>query len=129
MSLSGSIHSSLKVHQFATRACSSFGRALHSHCRGEEFESPQVHHKGGVMKSILIMVAVIIAGGIIYFFIPKNVYNGSVVGDELRCGEYTCKYGMPLRGTGLVSCLGGPDSTYEEVDASKCGRFTQPISH
>ena len=25
------------------RACSSSGRALHSHCRGKEFESPQVH--------------------------------------------------------------------------------------
>jgi len=81
------------------------------------------------MKSILIMVAVIIAVGIIYFFIPKNVYNGSVIVDELLCGKYTCKYGIPLRGTGLVGCLGGPDATYEEVDASKCGRFAQPISH
>lgn len=25
------------------RACSSSGRALHSHCRGKGFESPQVH--------------------------------------------------------------------------------------
>ena len=28
----------------STRACSSFGRASHSHCEGKEFESPQVHH-------------------------------------------------------------------------------------
>ena len=26
-----------------TRACSSVGRALHSHCRGQGFEFPQVH--------------------------------------------------------------------------------------
>ena len=28
-----------------SRACSSAGRALQSHCRGQEFESPQVHCK------------------------------------------------------------------------------------
>ena len=27
------------------RACSSVGRALHSHCRGQGFEFPQVHSR------------------------------------------------------------------------------------
>ena len=30
---------------FLTRACSSSGRARHSHCRGKGFESPQVHQE------------------------------------------------------------------------------------
>ena len=63
MSLLGSIHSSLKVHQFATGACSSFGRALHSHCRGEEFESPQVHHNAFCFDFIASLGASPLASG------------------------------------------------------------------
>ncbi len=33
------------VYLHAHRACSSVGRALQSHCRSQEFESPQVHLK------------------------------------------------------------------------------------
>ena len=29
-------------------ACSAAGSALHSHCRGREFESPQVHQKTAI---------------------------------------------------------------------------------
>ena len=36
------------------RACSSSGRALHSHCRGKGFESPQVHKLSGCgIKAII----------------------------------------------------------------------------
>ena len=32
-------------------ACSSVGRALQSHCRGQEFESPQVHYGAGTERT------------------------------------------------------------------------------
>ena len=36
-----------------TRACSSSGRAPHSHCGGKGFESPQVHKSGCGIKAII----------------------------------------------------------------------------
>ena len=46
-------------------ACSSSGRALHSHCRGKEFESPQVHYMSILLKWLIMAVSILVSAYII----------------------------------------------------------------